>query len=101
MGRADIAAPLQTGIHFEAVGLRPDSYHTRQFRLLLADIGLEPKIDGAPQAAKVVDHGPTRVVAVIVDAADIDQIIERQFLFRESADLGNPFSGSCLNRNLT
>src|SRR6185503_17328535 len=36
-----------------------------------------------------VNHRETRVVAIIVHAADVDEIIEPGFLFRESAHMGD------------
>ena len=41
------------------------------------------------QAAQMINHRPARVVAVIVHAADVHEVIEIQIALRVAADLGD------------
>ena len=42
-----------------------------------------------PVAVKFVNHGEARVVAIIVHTADVHEIIEPEFLFREGAHVAD------------
>ena len=71
------------------VGGLPDRHDGGQLGFFLADIGFEPQFVAVRQAAQMINHRPARVVAVIVHAADIHQVVKTQLIFGEFADLGD------------
>ena len=43
------------------------------------------------EAVQFVDDSPTRILAVVVDAADVEENVAVERLTGECADLGDPF----------
>ena len=48
---------------------------------------------------QLVNHHPARVIAVIIDAAQIHEVIKSKLLLRPGADFGDPFGVSDLHRD--
>src|SRR5437763_3900774 len=71
------------------IGGLPNRSDAGQLGLLLAHIRFETEMTAMAVAIKLINHGKTRVVAVIVHAADVHEVIEAEFLFREPADPGD------------
>ena len=58
------------------VGRAPDRQNARQLGFLLRNVRFEPKFDSINDCAQVINHRPTRIVAVIIVAANIHQIVQ-------------------------
>ena len=86
---------------FMPVGRAPHSDDGRQLGFFLADLGFEAQFRATDQAAQMINDRPARVFAVIVQAADIHEVIEPQFLFGESAHFGDVFRVGEFDRDFT
>ena len=72
----------------------------RQFALFLAYLGLEPKPAKMTVAVKMIDDREARIVAVIVHAGDIHQVVKAQLRFGKGANLRHPLGVGHPQRDL-
>ena len=63
----------------------PHANDAGQFGFFLAHVGLEAQFTAGREAAQFINHRPARVVAVIVEAAHVHEIIEAKLLLAEFA----------------
>ena len=76
------------------IGRPPDGRDGRQLGLSSLTSSLEPQMAAVPEAVELVNHRPARVVAVIIDAGDVHEVVEAQLAFGEGANLRDLRSGS-------
>src|SRR5207249_553582 len=63
--------------------------HTWQLALLLTDLQFQPQVFEVCVPVEMVDQRKSWVFAVIIDAGDIDEVVEPEVCFGEGANLGN------------
>src|SRR5437879_4111967 len=59
---------------------------------LFANIGLQTQVPQMAVAIKVINQCIARVIAVVIDARDVYQVIKPKFLFGEPAHFRNPLN---------
>src|SRR6266567_4119406 len=68
------------------IGGAPDRRYGGQLGLFFAHISLESQVAVVSVAVKLIDHRPARVGPVIIDTANVHEVVEAKFLFSPRAD---------------
>jgi hypothetical protein len=75
---------------FVPVGSPPHCGKGGHFAFFFGNLGIEAQIAEVAIAVKMINEGKSRVVTVVVDAGNIDEVIEAKFRFSEGANIGQP-----------
>src|SRR5262249_42403530 len=89
-------------VNFPLVPIRraPHAGNRRQLALFLADVRLESQMTMMAVAVEMVNDREARILAVVVDAGDVDEVVAAERLFGEGAHLDDPPGVRELQRDL-
>ena len=77
----------------------PDPGHSRRLALLLAYVGLEAKRAQVAITIKVIHEREARVVAVVIHARDVHEVVKPQLPLGHGANLRHPLGVGDLQRD--